>query len=204
MIEAELKARVGDPGSLRGMLTAAAGEPERAVYADVYLDRGGELDKDGRELRVRAITTNAGTRTVLTYKGPAVDEATGSKPEAETIVADQGQALAILEGLGYRRVIEFSKHCENYRLATPAGRKVLATIVTVPELGGAFLEAETMVEDEAEVPAALDDLRALLLDLEIGPGDLTTELYTDAVAARRSGDRFVMKPGDIVWDTPED
>jgi adenylate cyclase class 2 len=185
VIEAELKARVADPESLRAMLTAAAGEPESATYADVYLDRDGELAADGRELRVRIITTDAGARTVLTYKGPVVDEATGSKPEAETMVDHAGQALAILEGLGYSRSIEFTKQCENYRLATPAGRKVLATLVTVPELDGTFLEAETMVEDEIGLSEALDDLRALLLDLDLGPDTLTTELYTDAVASAR-------------------
>lgn len=185
MIEAELKASVTDPEGLRALLAAAAGEPERATYEDVYFDRGGELEVDGRELRVRTVTTAAGTRTVLTYKGHVMDEATGSKPESETEVADRGQVLAVLEGLGYDRVIEFTKRCENYRLATPAGRKVLATVVSVPELDGVFLEAETMAE-ETDVPAALDDLRALLLDLEIGPDALTTELYTNAVAAARA------------------
>jgi adenylate cyclase class 2 len=195
MIEAELKARVTDPESLRARLTAAAGEPERAVYADVYFDRHGELVEEQRELRVRTITTDRGERTVLTYKGRVVDEETGSKPEAETVVADRRQILAILEGLGYACVIEFSKHCENYRLATPAGRKVLATVVQVPELEGVFLEVETMVADEQDVPDALDDLRALLLDLELGPETLTTELYTQAVRAQR----FMWKPGDVVW-----
>jgi hypothetical protein len=58
-----------------------------------------------------------------------------------------------------------------------------------------------MVEDEVGMTEALDDLRALLLDLEIEPGALTTELYTDAVARARAQNRFVMKPGDIVWDS---
>lgn len=186
MIEAELKARVQDPESLRGMLSAAAGKPEPATYADVYFDRAGELDAGGRELRVRTITTAVGERHILTYKGPVVDEATGSKPESESVVADRAQVLAILEGLGYTRIIEFTKRCENYRLATPAGRKVLATVVTVPEIDGVFLEAETMVEDDAGVAAALDDLRVLLLDLDLGPETLTTELYTDAVTAARA------------------
>ena len=186
MIEAELKARVADPDGLRAMLAAAAGEPERAVYADTYLDRDGELAADGRELRVRTITTIPSARTILTYKGAVLDAETGSKEESETEVADRGQALAVLQGLGYKLAIEFTKRCENYRLATPAGRKVLATVVDVAEVDGVFLEVETMVETEADMGDALDDLRALLLDLELGPATLTTELYTDAVAARRA------------------
>ena len=186
MIEAELKARVQDPDSVRALLLAAAGEPERAEYADTYYDRGGELDRDGRELRVRTITTDAGARTVLTYKGGVVDEASGSKTEAETSVGDRDAVEQLLEGLAYTVAIAFTKQCENYRLSTLSGRAVLATLVQVPEVEGAFLEVETMADGEADMREALDELRALLLDLEIGPDALTTELYTDAVAAARS------------------
>lgn len=185
MIEAELKARVADPGSVRALLQAAAGEPERVRYADTYLDRVGELAADGRELRVRTVSSPAGERSLLTYKGPVLDEVSGSKSEAETLVQDPAAALAVLTGLGYAPTIAFAKDCENYRLSTDTGRAVLATLVTVPELTGTFLEVETMAEDEADMRAALFELRTLLLDLEIGPDMLTAELYTDAVAASR-------------------
>jgi hypothetical protein len=49
-----------------------------------------------------------------------------------------------------------------------------------------FLEAETLVE-ESEVSAALDDIRAVLAELGIGPQDLTREAYTAAVATQRGG-----------------
>lgn len=62
---------------------------------------------------------------------------------------------------------------------------MLATLVRVPELDGTFLELETMVADDAELPAALDDVRSVLGELGIEEKDFTTELYTDAVAARR-------------------
>lgn len=187
MIEAELKARVQDPDGVRALLLAAAGDPERAEYADAYYDRGGELGRDGRELRVRTITTDAGAgaRTVLTYKGGVVDEASGSKTEAETSVGDRDAVEQLLGGLAYTVVIAFTKQCENYRLSTLSGRAVLATLVQVPEIEGAFLEVETMADGEDDMREALDELRALLLDLEIGPDALTTELYTDAVAAAR-------------------
>ena len=188
MIEAELKARVTDPEALHATLEAAGGEPERATYADAYYDRGGALTAEGRELRVRTVTTAAGARTMLTYKGPVLDTATGSKTEAETRVEDAGAVSAILEGLGYAPFIALTKHCANYQISTPAGRKVLATVVEVPELDGTFLEVETIVEDEATMAIALDDLRALLLDLDIEPGALTTELYTEAVGAARKRD----------------
>lgn len=185
LIEAELKARVADPRSVRALLRAAAGKPEVARYEDTYFDRDNELTAGGRELRVRTIITDVAARTLLTYKGPVLDQATGSKSETETVVEDRPSAEAILNGLGFMPRIEFVKNCENYRLTTLVGRSVLATLVTVAELDETFLEVETMVPDETEMRAALDDLRTMLLDLEIGPGSLTTELYTDAVAARR-------------------
>lgn len=185
MIEAELKARVADPASVRALLLAAAGQPEVAQYADTYYDRAGELGEDGRELRVRTITAGQSARTVLTYKGAVVDEASGSKPEAETTVGAREAAERILTGLGYSPVISFTKECENFALTTDSGRAVLATLVTVPELDGTFIEVETTATDEDDMRTALGELRALLLDLEISPEALTTELYTDAVAAAR-------------------
>ncbi|GKQ35072.1 hypothetical protein ALMP_16190 [Streptomyces sp. A012304] len=92
-------------------------------------------------------------------------------------------AHAILRGLGYVPVIAFEKRCRNYDFEA-RGRRLLATLVRVPELDGTFLEVETLV-DEADVPAALDDIRAVLAELGIGAEDLTRETYTGAVAARR-------------------
>ncbi|MDH6579036.1 adenylate cyclase class IV [Kitasatospora sp. MAP5-34] len=62
---------------------------------------------------------------------------------------------------------------------------MLATLVRVPEIDGTFLELETLVEEEADVPAALEAVRGVLHRLGIEDDDLTNELYTDAVAAAR-------------------
>jgi adenylate cyclase class 2 len=79
--------------------------------------------------------------------------------------------------------IAFEKRCRNYQF-TASGRRMLATLVRVPEIDGTFLEVETLV-DEDDVRSALDDVRDVLAELGIAEEDLTTELYTDAVAARR-------------------
>jgi adenylate cyclase class 2 len=141
------------------------------------------LEKADEELRVRTVHGAHGTRTVLTYKGAAVDEASGSKPEHETAVEDAEAAHAILQGLGHVVLIAFEKRCRNYEF-TAYGRRMLATLVRVPEIDGTFLEVETLV-DEDQVAAALDDIRAVLVELGIGPEDLTRETYTGAVAAQR-------------------
>jgi adenylate cyclase class 2 len=183
VIEAELKARVREPESLLARLRRLADE-ERSTYRDTYYDRPGrDLTADGRELRVRVIETGEMRRTVLTYKEPAVDADSGSKPEHETKVADAAVLDAVFLALGLEHLVAFEKHCANYRF-TAQGRDMLATVVTVPEIDGTFVELETMA-DEADVDAALADVLAVLRDLGINDDDLTTEQYTDAVMQAR-------------------
>jgi adenylate cyclase, class 2 len=181
VIEAELKARVRDPDGLHARLSdLAAGE--RSVYRDVYYDHPGrDLAAAGRELRLRVVESAGGTRSLLTFKEPAVDAASGSKPEHETQVSDPVAVGVLLAGVGLEVVVGFEKHCTNYRFSRQ-GRQLLATVVTVPELDGTFIELETMTEP-GDVDAALADIRAVLLRLGVDSGDFTTEQYTDAVMA---------------------
>ena len=181
-IEAELKARVRDMPALLAALDARA-KGETAVYRDRYFDSAdGVFAAAGHELRVRTVETYDSTRHVLTYKAPAVDQASGSKSEHETRIADPDAAIAIMHGLGYRTQIAFTKNCRNYSLHDQ-DRDLLATVVTVPEIDGTFIELETIIQSEDDLPAALDTVRALLADLGIHDADLTNELYTDAVTA---------------------
>ncbi|WP_326585741.1 CYTH domain-containing protein [Streptomyces sp. NBC_00481] len=186
MIEAELKARVRAPEAVARALDEWA-EGRSETYQDTYYDLpDGSLRARDEELRLRFLADH-GTgdrRTLLTFKAAAVDEASGSKPEYETRVGDSQIAQAILEHLGYVPAIVFEKRCRSHAFEA-YGRPMLATLVRVPELDGTFLEIETLVQEEAEVGAALDDIRAVLDELGIAPEDLTRELYTDAVAAVR-------------------
>jgi adenylate cyclase class 2 len=184
MIEAEIKARVRDVAAVRGELRARAAE-EVSRYWDTYYDLPGKvLTAAGRELRVRVIETGAQRRCVLTYKDAAVDEATGSKPQTETGIADPDAMDLILLSLGYGHLVAFEKRCANYAF-TARGRDMLATLVTVPELDGTFLEVETMTGDQHDLDPALADIRAVLGHLGITEADLTTELYTEAVMRHR-------------------
>ncbi|MCX3061344.1 class IV adenylate cyclase [Streptomyces beihaiensis] len=183
MIEAELKARVHAPEAVMRKLDQLA-VARVEVYRDTYYDRpDGSLEKAGEELRVRTVHGADGTRTVLTYKGAAVDEESGSKPEHETGVEDAEAAHAILRGLGHVAYIAFEKRCRNYSFEA-RGRRMLATLVRVPEIDGTFLEVETLVPG-GEVSSALDDIRAVLAGLGIDSEDLTRQTYTGAVAAQR-------------------
>jgi adenylate cyclase class 2 len=186
MIEAELKARVTDPEQVYQRLVARAAE-HRSVYHDTYFDRPDRTLTDaGRELRVRVMEQEGRRRCLLTFKDAAVDEASGSKPEHETEIADPATVATILRALGLGPVIAFTKQCANFTFDLD-GRQVLATLVRVPELDGTWLEVETLIEDQADLEKALGVVRQVLGELGISEADLTTELYTDMVAHQREG-----------------
>ncbi|MFI5987894.1 class IV adenylate cyclase [Streptomyces sp. NPDC051555] len=167
MIEAELKARVQDRAGLLAQLEALAkGRVE--VYRDTYYDTAdGALAGRDAELRVRTVEAADGTaRTVLTYKGAAVDADSGSKPEHETTVADADAVHAVVQGLGYRPLLAFTKACINFDLVIQ-GRRMLATVVQVPEINGAtFIEVETMT-GRGSLDDALADVKEFISDLGI-------------------------------------
>ncbi len=118
------------------------------------------MTREGNELRVRTIIDGLGrTRAMLTFKEPAVDEASGSKPEYETAVEDAAVLVNVLTALGVEQIIAFEKRCMNYRF-TARGRDLLATVVTITELAGrTFIEVETAT-DPGDVDAALDVVRS--------------------------------------------
>jgi adenylate cyclase, class 2 len=183
VIEAELKARASNPAALSAALgQLARGEP--STYKDTYYDTpDSSFSSSGRELRVRVIEAGATRRAILTYKEPAADEASQSKPEQETAVASAGVVDVILSALGLVHLVALEKRCVNYRF-TARGRDMLATMVTVPEIDGTFIELETMT-DEGDLQAALGDVRAVLGELGITKDDLTTDTYTGAVIRAR-------------------
>lgn len=183
MIEAELKARLIDPEPARAALDRKS-VAEKATYHDTYYDTAdGQLEKDGRELRLRTVKSAAAARHFLTFKEAAVDEASGSKPEYETTVDTPSAVAHMVEALGYGPAIELTKECENYRF-TVDGREFLATVVRVPDVDGTWLEMETMAEHD-DVGTALAAVRLLMIEVGVDDDQLTTELYTDVVREAR-------------------
>jgi len=184
-VEAELKARLRNPEQVRQRLAERV-SAEHSVYADRYFDYPDRrLTAAGYEVRLRTVTQDAGDlRSLLTFKEPAVDAASDSKPEHETSVGDPNAVAPLLGALGLVELIAFEKRCTNYRF-TAHGRELLATVVEVPELDGeTFVEVETLTAD-GDVDAALDVVRHVLDELGVSTDELTSETYTGAVEARR-------------------
>lgn len=183
LIEVELKAKVGDVDHVRSELERLAPGVDE-TYHDTYYDLPDEtLTARDQELRVRTVTNDAGSRSLLTFKTAPVEEASGSRPEHETEVADPAVADTVLKALGAVELISFHKLCRNHRFEAE-DREVLATLVEVPEIEGTYLEVETLAPTD-EVEAGLGTIRNVLATLGVGDADLTTETYTGAVAAAR-------------------
>ena|SRR5580765_2662721 len=184
-VEVEVKARLCDPARVRQLL-AGITDGENAVYADHYLDfPDRRLTTAGYEIRLRTVTDDAGAvRSLLTFKEPAVEAVSGSKPEHETFVADPVVVTTLLGALGLVEMIGFEKRCTNYRF-TAHGRDLVATVVEVPKLDReTFVELETLTTDD-DVNAALVVVRRVLGELGVTDDELTTDTYTDEVAVRR-------------------
>lgn len=111
-----------------------------------------------------------------------MDAASGSKPEHETEGASPAAVDCLLRGVGFEHLVSFEKHCTNYRFSAQ-DQDMLATVITVPELDGTFLELETMTSPD-DIQADLADIQTVLLRLGIADEDLTTEQYTEAVLTR--------------------
>jgi adenylate cyclase class 2 len=182
-IEVELKARIADPATVAGRLRGLA-ESEPSTYADTYYDfPDRRLTNIGRqELRLRVIDKPDERKAVWTFKGAMLDAA--STPEWETEVTDAQAADAILTGLGMTHLIEYTKRCENFRF-TAHGHPIVATMVTVPEIEGTFLEVETLVPDGASRDEALKAIHSVLADLGLSEAVLDPTFYIDLVLARR-------------------
>lgn len=187
MIEAELKANVRDPGHVSRLLRQWADE-DVCIYRDTYYETADRtLDPAGRELRLRTIDRRDNVRHVFTYKEPAVDRESQSKPEYETHVDDRVVIEHALRGVGFVIDIAFEKHCRNYEFHRN-DRDFLATLVVVPEVNPktTFIELETLVPTADDLPAALRAIRDVFESLGIDPhADLNGTYYQTMVRQHR-------------------
>ncbi|WP_426964270.1 class IV adenylate cyclase [Haloparvum alkalitolerans] len=175
MYEVELKVPA-DLDAVRERLEAAGAQRETALeQVDTYYDAP---DRDFAEtdeaLRLREETPLDGEggsedgsapTTKVTYKGPLVDDDSKSREEHETAVADGSAMAGVLEGLGYEPAATVRKERTFY-----AFEGLTVTLDAVDEVGE-YVEVETAVATEAEVPAARDRAAAALRDLGLDPDD---------------------------------
>ncbi|WP_096391713.1 class IV adenylate cyclase [Halopenitus persicus] len=116
-------------------------------------------------------------RTKVTYKGPLVDEASKTREERETVVADGEEMAAILDGLGYTPAATVEKRREFYRIDG-----YTLTLDRVDDVGE-FVEIERDVETVDGIEAARDRARKLLRELGLDPDDQIRTSYLGLLLA---------------------
>ena len=191
MYEVELKLRA-EHDAVRDRLDAAdAGHAGRIEQRDTYYqapDR--DFAATDEALRVRVETpgsdSNSGgesERTLLTYKGPLVDEDSKTRREAETAVDDAEALAAILKGLGYEPTATVRKTRDRYRL------EGCAVVLDRVEGLGEFVEVETEADRETDEALAAARERAVevLQRLELDPDEQIRTSYLGQLLAARDG-----------------
>ena len=157
MLEAELKASLGD------------------MSVEALTDEA---------LRLRSVRRlpDGPRESLLTYKGPKLDQVSNARTEYETAVSDGETAEKLLEALGYRPLAVVDKVRRTYRM-----EDVTLCLDEVEGLGG-FLELEILVPAEEGREEAVGRLLALLDGLGISRDRLSRRSYLELLAGKARGE----------------
>jgi len=170
MYEVELKVRA-DHEELRALLAETdASERETVTQRDTYYDaphRDFALTDEALRIRRETTASDASVQTVLTYKGPLVDESSKTREEVETPLASVEAVESILTALGFEPAATVEKERVRFDLD-----EFTVTLDSIEELGQ-FLEVETTVEapeppsesTDADPPEAVREARARAFDI---------------------------------------
>ncbi len=179
MYEVELKVRA-DHDEVGSRLDALGAERLGAVVQeDTYYDAPHrDFAETDEALRVRRESPADGeARAYLTYKGPLVDEESKTREEAETAVADGAATADVLAGLGFEAAATVRK--ERQRNSVEGYTVTLDAVAGL----GEFVEVETDVASEEEVPAAREGAKAVLRRLGLDPEEGIRTSYLGIVLA---------------------
>lgn len=133
--ETEIKLRVRDLATLRARIEQLGYRVHipRTLEADQLYDRNLELRQSDQILRLRT----RGSRSTLTYKGPAQRAPHKSREELELDVTDGATFERILHALGYKPTFRYEKYRTTFAADAQPG---LITLDETPI--GEFLELE--------------------------------------------------------------
>ena len=188
MYEVEMKVRAGGVET-RAQLREAGASLSRVVFQeDTYYDAPhrdfAETDEALRMRREATLAPDAPTAvegvmdalddgafdTRVTYKGPLVDDASKTREEFETGVADGETMARVFSELGFAPAATVAKRREFWALDD-----VTVTVDDVADLG-TFVEAETET-DEAGVGDARERVADALRALDLDPDDQILTSY---------------------------
>ena len=161
--------------SVRYRLIALDATPTGEVrQADTYYDAPHRSFPETDEaLRIRRESTRTETaeKTVITYKGPLVDDDSKTRTEVETAVEDADDFAAILTNLGFEPAAIVRKERERFELES-----YTITLDRVEGVGE-FVEVETEVDTEAAIESARKGAFDTLEKLGLDPADQIRTSY---------------------------
>ena len=197
MLEVEIKAALGNPAKEAQAKGASVETKIRIQEAaekagfirgpevreiDVYFngnDRNFMKTDEALRLRTcRDLKTDA-AETLITYKGPKLDQVSSTRREYETVVGSFQVMRDLLTALGYQEAFTVDKTRQKWDLP-PAGGRFRTTLCLDTVAGlGEYLELETLAESESQRQAAVDELLQLLDRLGVCREHLTRKSYLE-------------------------
>jgi adenylate cyclase, class 2 len=184
--EVEVKYRSADHERLRRLLVErGAREDAPAEQEDVYLQHPSrDFAQTHEAFRLRRI----GEENRITYKGPRLPGPTKTREEIEILLASGTEAFGdlarLFENLGFRPVAAVRKRRTMFHLSDPPHPVEIA--LDRAEGLGDFAEIETIVRDEADLPAAQAAVLALAAQLGLDQVEPRSYLRM-ALEAREEG-----------------
>jgi adenylate cyclase class 2 len=177
MYEVEVKVRADHEPVLSNLEAAGATAHGTVEQVDVYFDAP-HRDFAARDeaLRLREQTDSDGSTTVLTYKGPRLEEATKTRTEHETVVGSRDEMQAALTALGFSSAVTVEKIRERF-----AFEDCTITLDHVAGLGE-FVEVEATVTEDA-IERAQDQVTETLDNLGLGDAERLQASYLELLTA---------------------
>jgi len=176
MYEVELKVRASHDAVRERLDALGADHVGTVTQVDTYYDAPHrDFAETDEALRIRRENRGEEATTRVTYKGPLVEEASKTRKEVETGVADADRFDDILDALGFAPAAVVEKERERHVLD---GYTV--TLDTVADLGE-FVEIEREAPErdlETVREGAIDRLR----DLGLDPDDQIRTSYLGLLA----------------------
>jgi adenylate cyclase class 2 len=182
MYEVEVKV-AADHADVRERLAEQGAESYGAVTQrdTYYAAPHRKFAETDEALRIRRVHHATGeTETLVTYKGPLVDDESKTRREHETAVDDDAAMDGILRELGFEPAAVVEKERERFGLD---GHTV--TLDAVTDLGE-YVEVET---ESSDVDAARQEVFATLRGLGLDPDDQVRTSYLGLLLAETDEER---------------
>lgn len=153
MIEVEIKLAVKDPEDLKKKLLENGFQRGKIVREeDVYFNSDHhDFRKRDEALRIRSVRNleSGKEQTLLTFKGPKIDQVSMTRKELETGIESLPVMREVLMNLGFDKQYPVIKTRAYYE------KENLTACVDQVERLGDFLELEVLVEEETGKESAL-------------------------------------------------